>query len=390
MARVDSQRAIGAVTMLLRDRLLGRGFAVTVGKPEDANVSDSTAKLNLFLYETVVDASLRNHRLDADGPDPLWLVLRYLLTAFDDEEHSDSPAAHALIGQGLVALHELNFLRLDGTSTPVRSALEHNPEPLKITFDESTPDLISKLMQGPDETYRLSAAVQVRPVLLLPAELPRYSLLVGVDYSATPPTEADDAVGIEVLPSLGPRLDRVEPVTFEAGEPITVFGEDLHLAGLEVVLGEEPLQVVGQWPDRLAVIVTSTLPGPPGGRIAAGLGPPAGELPLRVRLTRPGGRYRTSNLLSADLRPVVTTAALDTDDDLVVTGTLLGGDADDVIVALYADGAVARTFDEPTTVADQTSLTVTDAGTSTEAGSYQVIVKVNGVQARTSPSVVVT
>jgi hypothetical protein len=59
-------------------------------------------------------------------------------------------------------------------------------------------------------------------------------------------------------------------------------------------------------------------------------------------------------------------------------------------VALYADGAVARTFDEPTTVADQASLTVTDAGTATEAGSYQVIVKVNGVQARTSPTVVVT
>jgi len=388
MARVDSQRAIGAVTMLLRDRLLGRGFAVTVGKPEDANATESSAKLNLFLYETVVDAHLRNHRVDQDGPDPLWLVLRYLLTAFDGDEHSDSADAHTLLGQGLVALHELNFLRLDGASTTVTRALEHSPEPLKITFDESTPDLISKLMQGPDETYRLSAAIQVRPVLLLPAELPRYALLVGVDSTVTPPARTPDPVGIEVLPSLGPRLDRVEPAVFEVGEPITVFGEDLHLAGLEVLLAGEPLQVVGQWPDRLAVIVASTLPGPPGGRIAAGLGPSAGEHPVVVRRALPGGRYRTSSLVSASLRPAVTAATIGADDDLVVEGTLLGGAADDVVVALYDDGTV-RTFDVVTTSADQTSLRVTDAGTAAGPGSYLVIVKVNGVQARTSPRVVV-
>lgn len=388
MARVDSQRAIGAVTMLLRDRLLGRGFVVTVGKPEDANATDSSAKLNLFLYETVVDAQLRNHRLDDEGPDPLWLVLRYLLTAFDSEEHSDSTDAHTLLGQGLVALHDLNFLRLDGASTPVTRALELNPEPLKITFDESTPDLISKLMQGPDETYRLSAAIQVRPVLLLPAELPRYALLVGTDYTASPPAETEDAVGIEVLPSLGPRLDRVEPAVFEAGEPITVFGVDLHLAELEVMLGTEPLQVVGQWPDRLAVLVASSLPGPPGGRIAAGLGPSAGELPLTVRLARAGGRYRSSNVLSVSLRPVVTAATVGADDDLVVGGSLLGGAADDVVVALYADGTV-RAFDVVTTTVDQTALTVTDAGSAAGPGTYLVIVKVNGVQARNSPTVVV-
>ena len=316
-------------------------------------------------------------------------MLRYLLTAFDGEELSDSPDAHVLLGQGLVALHELNFLRLGGASTAVTSALEHNPEPLKITFDESSPDLISKLMQGPDETYRLSVAVQVRPVLLLPAELPRYSLLVGVDYTADPPTETEDAVGVEVLPSLGPRLDRVEPSVFDPGDPITVFGEDLRLAGLEVLLGEEPIQVVGQWPDRLAVIVASALPGPPGGRIGAGLGPSAGELPLRVQLARAGGRYRSSNLLSASLRPVVTAATIDAAGDLVIDGSLLGGAADDAIVALYSGGAVARTFDVVTTVADQTSVTVTDAGTVADAGTYLVIVKVNGVQARTSPTVVV-
>ena len=66
MARADTQRAIGAVTRLLRDHLIRRGHAVSVGKPEQAAQTDAAAKLNLFLYETIFDASLRNVGLD-DG-----------------------------------------------------------------------------------------------------------------------------------------------------------------------------------------------------------------------------------------------------------------------------------------------------------------------------------
>ncbi|MGD6978863.1 MULTISPECIES: Pvc16 family protein [Citricoccus] len=385
MARVDSQGAIGAVTELLRDRLMDRGLVVAVGKPEQANDNDPAAKLNLFLYEISIDASLRNHRLDPDGPDPLWLVVRYLLTAFDDEQRSDSPAAHVLIGQGLVALYELNFLGVRGARAPLQDALGHNPEPLKITFEESGPDLISKLLQGSEETYRLSAAVQVRPILLLPDEVPRYSLLVGMDHSLVPPAETAEPVGIEVFPSLGPRLDRVEPGVFDAGEPVTIHGIDLHLAGLEVVLGEEPLQVVGQRPDHLDVIVASVRPGD---LLAAGQGPSAGEHPLTVRWSRGDGRYRSSNLLTAALRPLVTTAALNTAGALVVQGRLLGTEADDVLLALYADGAVKHLLDTVETADGQSSLTVTLPG-GTAAGTYQVIVKVNGVQARTCPTVVI-
>ena len=60
MALADSGRAIGAVTRLLREHLVRRGFAVSIGKPEDAADTNTTAKLNLFLYETTFDASLRN------------------------------------------------------------------------------------------------------------------------------------------------------------------------------------------------------------------------------------------------------------------------------------------------------------------------------------------
>ena len=65
MALGDSGRAIGAVTKLLREHLIRRGFAVSVGKPEVAATTDTNAKLNLFLYETSVDASLRNIALQS-------------------------------------------------------------------------------------------------------------------------------------------------------------------------------------------------------------------------------------------------------------------------------------------------------------------------------------
>src|SRR5436309_981139 len=80
------------------------------------------------LYETAFDGHLRNHALRNGEQPPLWLVLKYLLTAFDKDNNSDNAAAHELLGQGISLLNEVNFLALTG-----------NPEPLKLTFDDTPP-----------------------------------------------------------------------------------------------------------------------------------------------------------------------------------------------------------------------------------------------------------
>ena len=347
MALADSGRAIGAVTRLLREHLVRRGFAVSIGKPEDAADTNTSAKLNLFLYETTFDASLRNVSLQHSQP-PLWLALKYLLTAFDDGESSDSADAHELLGRGLSALHELNFLTLDAAvTTDVRLALENNPEPLKITFDETSPDLISKIMQGTDEKFRLSTAFQVRPVMIVPNEPPKFSLLVGVDYTAVPPAIIGrEGVGLAVLASLGPRLDRVEPSSFEVDDTITVAGEDLHLSNLECSLGAAQLSIVGQKPDRLTVRVEGAQPSDmPEGPIAGGGLISAGEHPLVVKQLMPNRRYRSSNIVVGKLRPIVEAAGLDGAGMLTIDGTLLGTWNDDVIVAALQDGAIVRVFE---------------------------------------------
>lgn len=390
MALEDSGRAIGAVTKLLQDHLIRRGFAVAVGKPEEAAANDKRPKLNLFLYQTDFDGSLRNVSLDEQRPPPLWFCLKYLVTAFDDNESSDSADAHELLGRGVSALHELNYLRLDSlTATDVRRALEMSPEPLKITFDEAPADLLSKIMQGTDEKYRLSVAFQVRPVMIVPAEPPSYALLVGVDYTQAPPAViGEEGVGLAVLASLGAVLEEVEPERFEPGEAFEIGGADLHLGGLECWLGPAQLSIVAQRPDRMRVRAEGAVAfGATEGPIAAGSAIAAGEYPLSLRQLMPNGRYRVSNLLVAQLLPVVSSATLAAG-DLHITGLLLGRAEDDVLVALYQNGRVAGMFDSAAVSADQKSLTVSGAASKTAAGSYLVIVRVNGQQARRSPAVV--
>ena len=389
MSLADSGMAIGAVTRLLQDHLLRRGFQVSIGKPEDAADTDTAnPKLNLFLYETAFDPYLRNVSLRDGEPSPLWLVLKFLLTAFDASEGSDTPAAHDLLGRGMSALHELNFLRLDPlVALNVRLALENNPEPLKLTFDESNLDVLSKIMQGNDERYRLSVAFQMRPVMIVPGSLPASSLLVGVDYTTTPETIIGrDGVQIEVTPSMGARLDRVEPDRFEAGATLTVFGDDISSTSMEVVLGDVMLTVVERHVDRLVV----TAEGSPGTPIASGTTLSAGEMPLVVRRRLSPTRTRSSNLLAARLLPTVTSAAL-VAGNLQIQGFLLGDDTDDVVVMFYrpADGATVHMFDTVTTAADQQTLTVPGAGAAVPAGTYRVILRVNNQQAKASPSVVV-
>lgn len=391
MALADTGNAIGRVTALLRERLNGvTGILTTVGRPEPAengnDANDGAPRLNLFLYEAQFDPSLRNHPLDPGQAPPLWLVLRYLLTAFDAEGESDTSAALDHMGSALTALQGLNFLR------PVHAALRDNPEPLKLTFDEAPLDMLSKLMQGPESRYRFSMAFQVRPVMVATAESPAYALPVGMDSSQAPPLLLDaGGVRIPVLPSLGSVIHAVEPASVEPGGVLTVRGADLHLSGLAVRLGDAVLPTVVQRSDLLQARVDELLlpPGPLR----------AGSQPVSVVRTLPSGRLRSSNVLGAGLRPVVTGAAVSglapvpggrAAGTVRLQGTLLGSADDDVYVAFYREGTVAAVFDAPLThTADQRELTVVISADRAvpAADDYRVILRVNGEQARNSPVV---
>ena len=370
----NSKQAIGAVSDLLNAQLSANTSAtsVNIGRPETA-AANAGPKYNLFLYQINIDEHLRNHALDQGQNPPIWLALHYLLTAFDTDKESDSADAHSLLGEGMLALQELNFLH------PNSLALADNPEPLKITFDTADSELLSTVMQGTDEKYRLSAAFQVRPILIAPSATPRYSLPVK---SVGPP----DAEGVVVLPSLGPRLESVEPQTFVAGSELTITGQDVNASVSEVRLGDQSFAVTEASEGQ----VKTTIP--------ADTTLSSGSYALCLVRALSGGQTLASDSLIVQLLPQVTGATpgtpnpLSTTDgnvsgDLSLNGTLLGGANDAIYVAFYKDGAVALMLEASGTTA-QTSLTVSvSEDDAIPADNYFIIVRVNGAQAADAPEV---
>lgn len=397
MPLADSSGAIGAVTQLLTFRLENRiSHNVTVGRPEPPSTgTDGIAnpRLNLFLYEAELDPHLKNTALDDGQEPPLWLVLRYLMTPFDDKGDSDTSSSFRILGDGLRALQSLAYLPLTGLSAEDLAALDPNPERLKVTFQEASFDLLSKLMQGSDEKYRFSMAFEVRPVMIAGGAPAAYSLLIGIDYTAPPPGIRDDrGRAVFVEPSMGPVIERVEPQSFKAGDPpVELYGEDLGLSGLKVQLGpvELPLATsaagVRQFDPTKAALDGSLIS--------------AGSHALSVFSTLPSGRKRASNLVVVGLLPEFTAVThIPAGPELELTGFLLGGDKDDVFVALYKDGATVRTFDDladppgadpPGPPPAQTKKRVKLPPPAVPAGTYRVILRVNGRQARQSPEVVI-
>jgi hypothetical protein len=399
MALADTARAIGAVTDAISQRLNTRtGLTITVGRPEPGTAA-AGERLNLFLYEIQFDASLKNVPLDEGQRPPLWLVLKYLLTAFDEDgKTSDTIPAYENLGQGIRALQELSSFPLTpGLPAPLLKALSDNPEDLMITFDEASTELLSKVMQGSDEKYRLSIAFQVRPVMIAAAELPSYSLLVGVDYTTVPVTTVGEpAIHIPVIPSLGPTITKITPASFELGATVTIFGTDLHLSNLSVSFGPVVLPVTMQQTDQLQFVVREDIAH--GGTISAG------SLPVSVGQLLSTGRRRASNPLVGNLVPTLNAAAILAGSfqtvaaapppvgwkfaTLDITGKLLGrADVDDSYLALFKDGTTVKLFDASTDTsppaAPQTQRRfVMQKPDAVPPGQFLVLYRVNGQQAR--------
>jgi hypothetical protein len=396
MSLAATSGAIGAVSEVLRNHLIAQIPAmgdVTVGRPENA-AGGAHSRFNLFLYEVQFDPHLKNISLEEDGPPPLWLSLRYLLTAFDSGGESDTIEAHGLLGGGVRSLQAVNFAPPPGTSVP---QLDDSPDMLKLTFEEASVELLSRIMQGSDEKYRCSISFQIRPVMIAPPEPPRAALLVGVDYTAGgTPISPDAAVQVPVVSSLGPRLESVSPEAFEAGDALTVFGADLTSQDVAIEFHGVALTVVYRQPDRVEITAPALLNN---GQLTS-----AGSWPLVAVRVLPGGKRRSSNPLLARLRPLLSTAVtganfLDVATNIQyrtidLAGRLLGTDGDEVIVALLRNGVTYGPFDRfvaptipPPIDQSQRQLQI-PANPPLPAGAYRLILRVNGEQARNSPIVI--
>ena len=402
MSLTDTSKAIGAVTEALKVRLdMRTGTIVSVGRLDQS--SGSGEHLNLFLYEIAFDPNLKNIPLNEDEKPPVWLVLKYLLTAFEGTGISDSPKAHEILGSAIRAIHQDDLLKLDGLAVTTTNPLESNPSELHVTFDESPSELVAKLTQGTDETPRLSIAFQVRPVMIASGEPGNYSLLVGVDYTKPPISLSPAPVGLDVIPSMGSFISEISPTGFEVDEVVTIRGSELHLANLSVLLGGAELPVTMQQPDELRFRVDPAIIG------ASGIS--AGSHPVTVVQTLPGtGKKRKSNTVIGNLVPTLTNAMIPASGLTVIPGTppdipdkayatinlsgkLLGNKNDDVILAFYREARVYKMFDvfstlpNPQPPLQPTRQLVMKDIDAVPTGDYHIILLVNGQQAPQSPIV---
>ncbi len=371
MALTDSKQAIGAVGEFLISQLTLATSANTVdiGRPQEVS-STNCPKFNIFLYQIDFDGQLRNLSLDEGQRAPLWIVLHYLLTAFDENKESDTSDAHSLLGEGMLALNEMNFIESSVL------ALADNPEPLKITFDGADSELLSKIMQGSDEKYRLSTGFQVRPVMIAPSVPPSYALPVK---TIGPPAEE----GVALMPSLGPKLETVSPEKFAQGETITLTGVDVGTEIEQVRLGNIEIPVTAAKTGEIQAVFN------PNSDLSAG------SYPITAIRTLKGNQVISSNAVLGTLLPTLNTATPGAltesagrfSGDLTLTGELLGGPDDSIFIAFYRDGEIALML-EGAGALDQTTMTVNvDSDNALPAGNYFIILRVNGAQAVNAPTV---
>jgi len=358
---------------------------ITVQRPQADSTGNTTQpRINLFLYEVEVDGAMRNISLTPGSQPPLWVVLRYLLTAFDGSGESDTTDSHDLLGMGMQVLLGV------GAALPALAgytALSDNPEPLKLTFDQAAPELLSRLMQGPDDKFRCSAAFQVRPVLIAEPQLPTGMQLVGINYVL------GTKIGLTgvrnfVLPSLRPELDGAQPLAVELGDTLTLLGNGLDAPGLSVNFGPAILTPNAQHPDALSILVS-------------GLDPTvmsAGSISVSVSQMLASGLAISSGLVGVSLLPtvagmsIVSIAAVSAADPnvygtIALTGKLLGSQRDYVEFALVRNGAVAVLLDSPdpafTPPANQSNQQFAiPKSSAVPPGVYFAVLRVNGQQVK--------
>lgn len=239
---MSDARAIAATTATLRNLLL-RGvplldptlsdLEVTAQPLDLARRGVTSAQLNLFLYETVVNGAWRNMDIpyqvrpgETSAP-PLPLDLRYLITAFGREENDNEAVSHRVLGGALSLLHDHPVIGRDEIALALPdTGLEEQFERLRITQLPLSLDEMSKLWTAFQTQYRLSTAFEVT-VALIHSRRPTRSVLPVLRRGT-----ADR--GAAVLAGGFPELREILP---PRSQPAVRLGEDLVIRGERLTSG---------------------------------------------------------------------------------------------------------------------------------------------------------
>lgn len=309
---MSDARAVEAVTETLRN-LIDAGVkevepgAVVVTRPPDQVLNRGhELQVNLFLYQTTVDGSLRNQppvelRPGETGPPALPLILHYLVTPYVQD--GNDLTAHRLFGAALRSLYEHPVLtRTDLIDAAPYSDVGKQIEQVRISWqplDEKDIFSLWSIFQSP---YRTSAAFEVRVVLIDSTDPTRTPLPVLRRGPQDRGPVADAGVRSPFPTLTGVTLPRGEPAAL-LGERVTLSGFNLSPGSVLVRLANRSLgQTFDVTPDEAtARAVTFTVPARPDHV-------PAGLWSLWLAPTGTSSDGRATNEVPLAIAPRITSA----------------------------------------------------------------------------------
>lgn len=235
-ATTTTLRNLLSTNMPKRDVLMG-ALNVTTAPPDLARENNPNLQLNLFLYQTAINAAWRNMdmprtvRPGETGAPPLPLNLYYLITAYGTDDEDNTLESHRVLGSAMSVLHDHAILdRTEIRASLVGNDLADQIESLRITPWAMNLEDMSKLWTIFQTEYRISAAYEVT-VALIDSRVPVRS---PVPVLKRGPTDR----GPEAQGSLPPTLDTVRPPRSQSavrlGEDLRIEGSQLDSAGAKV------------------------------------------------------------------------------------------------------------------------------------------------------------
>ena len=226
---MSNELAIAAVTATLRN-LLVQGVPdlpnqlVTTRPLDRARAGPQNAdQLNLFLYQTSLNAALRNTTLPGSPGTsalPLALNLHYLVTAFG--EGDDETRSHRWLGAAMRVLHDHPLLG----ASEIRDALPEADlyaqiERVRITPAPLSLEEMSKLWTTFQTQYRISSAYEVDVVLINSRRPSRPTLPVL--------RRGERDQGVDSVP--GVNLPAVEEVRLPFAQSSVLLGDQIVITG---------------------------------------------------------------------------------------------------------------------------------------------------------------
>lgn len=312
--------AIAAVTTTLR-AMLDTALALAFGGVDVSTLPPDKARtgvgdqINLFLYNTSIDAALRNtpprtSRPGESGEPALPLRLQYLVTAYGQNEND--AFGHRLLGEAMSVMHDHPLLSReeirDATSGPLPdSDLHTQVERVRITPLSLNLEEMSKLWTTFQTQYRISAAYEVS-VVLIDSSRPAIAALPVLGRGSTDDTGVVSAANVD---SPFPALSSVEspdPAALLPGETLTLRGANLSGTSVAVRIRHQLMdadRVLAPLAGATATQLRVVVPDEPA-NLPAGFYTVAVEVETE-ETAHPGVAFtRTTNRLAFARAPVIT------------------------------------------------------------------------------------